>query len=105
MNLLAVCISVLGGASAQVQSSAPIVSTKPMSTFELAFTVCAFILTLVIGGIGGYVFARFAMRQGWCAALVIIFFWLGVLFSTFTIIPIIIVFVYKRAKKSAEAAT
>jgi len=36
---------------------------------------------------------------------VIIFFWLGVFLACFTIIPIIIVFIYKRAKQLTDAGS
>ena len=102
MNCLAILVSVLNGLTVQVQSSAPTVSTEPTSTVALIFIIIAIIASFVMYGICGVVFARFAMKQGWCAALIIIIFWLGVFLSPFVVIPIIIVFIYKRAKQPAE---
>ena len=86
----------------QVQSTAPVDSHEPTNTVVLIFIIIAIIAALVTYGFCGVVFAKFAMKQGWCAALIIIFFWLGVFLSPFVIIPIIIVFIYKRAKQPTE---
>lgn len=67
----------------QVQSTAPVAPHEPASTVVSIFIIIAIIAAFVTYGFCGVVFARFALKQGWCAALVIIFFWLGVFLSPF----------------------
>lgn len=86
----------------QVQSTAPVAPHEPASTVVSIFIIIAIIAAFVTYGFCGVVFARFALKQGWCAALVIIFFWLGVFLSPFVLVPIIVVYICKHTRKSIE---
>lgn len=86
----------------QVQSTAPVNPQAPTSTVELIFITVLIIAAVVMCGFCGFVFARFAVRQGWCAALGVLFFWLGVYLAPFVIVPIVIYYIYKHTRKSIE---
>lgn len=102
MNCLVICISILNALSAQVQATAPAVSEKPTSVVEWIVIISGIIVTIIICGISGTVFARFAADSGMPYALIILFFWLGVFLSCFAIVPIVVIFFYKRYKRAAE---
>ena len=102
MNLLTTCITIVGSLSMQVQSTSPVALHEPTNIAVSIFIVIAIIAALVMYGFCGFVFAKFAMKQGWCAALIIIFFYLGVLLSPFVIVPIIVFYIYKYTRKSIE---
>ena len=102
MTLLTTCIAIFGSLLMQVPSTAPVAPDEPASTVVSIFIIIAIIVALVMYGFCGFVFARFALKQGWCAALVIIFFWLGVFLSPFVLVPIIVVYIYKHTRKSIE---